>query len=983
MSLKQVCFRNSILLSLALALVAPVTLHSEVILDGSLGPAVALNGPAYVVDADLGQINGSNLFHSFVTFDLSSTESATFTGPGSISNVLGRVTGGSVSNIDGAINMQIPGANLYLVNPSGIVFGPNATLNLSGSFHASTAATIRLGENGSFDATNSGNSVLVSAPPSAFGFLDQPGAISVNQSVLTVPKGKTLSLVAGNVTITGAPRVKQGVIVHPGESGFNCGVSCLQAPGGRIQIASASANTDVPTDLSSADITNFGSNVSIENNYLIDVSDEKAGSVVIRGGAFTINTSEFRADSNGVANATAVAVDIAASGTAQFSNTVVGARIDGTVKSGAITVDAETIELLKGTRLESGSCSGCSGGAGGKIVLKAKHRLALQGVDHNGAGVKVTNNTKSGKNAGNITLTAGVEIKADGATVSSVTESSGNAGDLLLASKRIQIENNSRINSNTGIGGGGQGSGGNGSGGNGSGGNGSGGNGSGGNGSGGNGSGGNGSGGNGSGGNGSGGNGSGGNGSGGNGSGGNGSGGNGSGGGGSGQADGNGGSLLIRAEESITLQQDVKVGTNSNSSGNAGNVLLEAPRVEILDGSRVGSNVDASGDSGNITITATDSLILAGTNGNQNPNKNRGSRITVGSRSTATGNAGSINITATNITLDDGARVTSSTSGAGEGGSLNILADNSITLRGRRLDGLGSSIQAATEIEESEASDIGVPRDANAGTIFIRTGSLNLEPGTEIRTNTSLPGQGGQIEIKAAEINMSGADILSTSTGDGSGDAGNIDIVADNNLNMTNSFIATSAAQADGGNIKLTVSDTLYLLNSNITAKVQGGVGDGGNINIDPIFVVLDNSDITAGAVGGNGGNIQIVSDFFLATPDSTVSASSALAIDGVVDIQAPEEKITRALSALPIDYLDISALLRSRCGVRHVDNVSSFVVSGLSALPIRPEDMQPALYSKSFKGAVNRSSLAVRKLSKHTVSSELMMPYLGCPDRL
>ncbi len=187
MSLKQVCFRNSILLSLALALVTPVTLHSEVIFDGSLGPAVALNGPAYVIDADLGQVSGSNLFHSFVTFELSNAESATFTGPGSISNVLGRVTGGSVSNIDGAINMQIPGANLYLVNPSGIVFGPNATLNLSGSFHASTAATIRLGENGSFDATNSGNSVLVSAPPSAFGFLDQPGAISVNQSVLTVP----------------------------------------------------------------------------------------------------------------------------------------------------------------------------------------------------------------------------------------------------------------------------------------------------------------------------------------------------------------------------------------------------------------------------------------------------------------------------------------------------------------------------------------------------------------------------------------------------------------------------------------------------------------------------------------------------------------------------------------------------------------------------------------------------------------------------
>jgi filamentous hemagglutinin family protein len=922
-------FKEHRYLCIILGAIVSANVNAEVTLDGSLGSAVSLTGPNYMIGEDLGQISGSNLFHSFGAFNLTNTESATFTGPGSISNILGRVTGGSASNIDGTINSQIPGANLYLINPNGIIFGPNATLNVTGSFHATTADYIRLGDSGRFDAANPGNSALVSAPPSAFGFLNQPGAINVDQSVLKVPKGKTLSLVAGNVTITGAPRVKQGSVIHPGEPGFNCGTSCLRAPGGRIQIAGVTANNEVPTDLSAANASSFGADVTIENHSLVDVSDETAGAVIIRAGTFTTNTSEFRADSSGDVNATAVAVDVATSATAEFRDTVVGARSDGTAKSGAIKIDADIIELLDGTRLETGSCSSCDGGAGGKIVLNASNRITLQGVGHDGEGVKVTNNTKSVKNAGDITLIAGMELQADGATVSSITESSGNAGSLTLEAKQIKIENKTLLISDTGAGRGGPGSGGGGTGGGGTG-------------------------------------------------------GGGTGGGGTGQIDGNGGDLFIRAEERITLQQEANVGTNSNSSGNAGNVLLEAPIIEILDGSRLGSNVDASGNSGSITIVATDSLILDGTNGKQDPDRNRGSRITVGSRSTATGDAGSINITATNIIVDDGGRITSSTSGIGEGGSINILADGSVTLRGSRLDGDGSSIQAASEVEENEAGDSNVPRNANAGEIFIQTSSLSLEPGTEIRTNTSLPGLGGRIIIQSGQLNLSGATIQSTSTGDGSGDAGDINITASQNLEMINSSIATSASQADGGNIKLTVSDTVYLLNSDITARVQGGGGSGGNINIDPIFVVLDGSDITADAVGGNGGNIQIISDFFITTPDSSVTASSALGIDGTVDVQAPDEEITGALTALPATFLDASALLRSRCGARIVKHASSFIVSGPGALPIRPEDPQPVFYGESLDQSQTKASKRSRASSQigyAPVSHRLLMSYSNCSE--
>src|SRR5437016_5797890 len=90
----------------------------------------SLTGPNYQIDANLGQQRGGNLFHSFGVFGLNKSETATFTPVGSsqqVNNVIGRVVGGSQSSIDGAIKSTISGANLFLINPSGIVFGPNAT----------------------------------------------------------------------------------------------------------------------------------------------------------------------------------------------------------------------------------------------------------------------------------------------------------------------------------------------------------------------------------------------------------------------------------------------------------------------------------------------------------------------------------------------------------------------------------------------------------------------------------------------------------------------------------------------------------------------------------------------------------------------------------------------------------------------------------------------------------------------------------------
>ena len=98
-------------------------------------------------------------------------ESATFSGPRDVQNVLSRITGGGRSLIDGAIRSDIAGANVYLLNPAGVVFGPNAKVDISGSLAVTTADYLKLGGGGRFDAARPAESILTSAPVEAFGFL--------------------------------------------------------------------------------------------------------------------------------------------------------------------------------------------------------------------------------------------------------------------------------------------------------------------------------------------------------------------------------------------------------------------------------------------------------------------------------------------------------------------------------------------------------------------------------------------------------------------------------------------------------------------------------------------------------------------------------------------------------------------------------------------------------------------------------------------
>jgi hypothetical protein len=119
---------------------------------------------------------------------------------------------------------------------------------------------------------------------------------------------------------------------------------------------------------------------------------------------------------------------------------------------------------------------------------------------------------------------------------------------------------------------------------------------------------------------------------------------------------------------------------------------------------------------------------------------------------------------------------------------------------------------------------------------------------------------------------------------------------------------------------------SIHLVNSKITTSVKAGAGDGGDINIDPVFVVLDASDILANAHDGNGGDIEIITNHLIKTPDSVIKASSVKGVDGRIQINAPDSQINGELSSAPIEFLNAAAILPQPCSARVGDDTIRLV---------------------------------------------------------
>jgi large exoprotein involved in heme utilization and adhesion len=115
---------------------------------------------------------------------------------------------------------------------------------------------------------------------------------------------------------------------------------------------------------------------------------------------------------------------------------------------------------------------------------------------------------------------------------------------------------------------------------------------------------------------------------------------------------------------------------------------------------------------------------------------------------------------------------------------------------------------------------------------------------------------------------------------------------------------------------------------------VQSGTGAGGNIMIDPVFLLTNNSTITANAFGGPGGNITIIADNFVPSASTVIEASSALSAPGTIQISSPENNLASSIAQLPRAFVDASRLLRGSCSARREGAPSSFMLAGRGGVP-------------------------------------------------
>ena len=375
---------RSTLLLVGLAVAASHAARAQVVRDGTLGPGkdIQPSGPAYLISPALGETHGPNLFHSFESFSLRDTaagrESAHFEAGTGVQNILARVTGGHESDIDGKLGAD---ANLYLMNPAGIVFGPNASVDVKGSFHATTADSVRLGEGGRFNADPARVNVLTVDPPVAFGFLHAPGAASRIEMDGTLQVGDMashrlsgaspdLSLTAGSVRVDG------------GE---------LDSGGGRIDLVAVASPGEVVAGHAATlpDASGFAElgKVEIRSGQLWTTG---AGSVAIRGSeVLETNASTLLAISDDRDGGT---IDIAARDRIQIEGSMVRSRADGEGRSAAVNVEAPRVEV----RGVDGGAEGLINSAAddgsdrrlGPITVRASESVELSIREASGVGIR-------------------------------------------------------------------------------------------------------------------------------------------------------------------------------------------------------------------------------------------------------------------------------------------------------------------------------------------------------------------------------------------------------------------------------------------------------------------------------------------------------------------------------------------------------------------------------------------------------------------
>jgi len=849
------CLRYLITLFVSPFLISGLLLHPAIITfshaastitsDGTMGTTINQAGNIYNING--GTIKGTNQFHSFGLFSVWTGDTASFNGPSWIANIIGRITGGQQSIIDGTLRSTITRANLYLLNPYGVLFGPNASLDVSGSFHVSTADYLRMTDGAKFYADLGKQSTLSTAPVAAFGFLSNtPAPISIQESYLEVPEGKTLSIIGGDINITGGP------------------TGWLLAPSGRINIASvASPGEVIPVesriapDLQMSSFDRLG-NINLSNLAYLDVSSiSGSGTVVIRGGKLLIENSSIVADTLGDIDGAKKGIDIGIKEDLVANGTLIEASTSGIGQGGDIVINSGSMVMWNSKIESSTNGAGNSGnvevytgslGMGGGSQINTHNDWAISGNagnltvtadsifmtgaydDPSGDQTRLSTRTMGSGRGGDLRVTTGsLEIR-DGAKIETTVDGSGAGGNIDINAESILVSGENALGSTTGIHALTWGS------------------------------------------------------------------------GNAGRIRIDTGNLEVRSGEIDTSSYmwgfspgragDLEVTADrilltgwlagihaTGNDGGAGNIQIRAGRLEVTDGASILSTTGGSGTAGNIEVTAN-SILLSGSYVNLFYSAISSEALFGDS----TGAAGDIRINAQSLEVRDRAQIRAGTQGAGNGGNIEVKAESVLIKDGGGIDayssGSGSSgsidvtagnvvISGVKDIFAANISaDVGESGSGKGGAIRIATNNLEVKDGANISATSYGQGDAGSIIITAKDILLDGGSHFTayiSANARGSGNAGDINI-GTNTLEMRGGaqIQAVTTAEGQGGSVRINAADQVIL--SGIPGGVPGG-NQGGNYNTGVLSSAYGSG--SAGNIQVTAGNLQINDESYIASGTS------------------------------------------------------------------------------------------------------------------
>ncbi len=484
----------------------------------------------------------------------------------------------------------------------------------------------------------------------------------------------------------------------------------------------------------------------------------------------------------------------------------------------------------------------------------------------------------------------------------------------------------------------------------------------------------------------------------------------------SGRADA--GNISVKVDDAVTLTNSSQITTSvaSGGLGIAGDIDILARSALVTDGAQIqsallrptGNLPAAQGRGGNIRVTTSDAVTLSGIG-----STGFSSSLETGTGRETTGNAGNITVNTNQFKILDGAIVAADTSSFGDGGNITVNANTFEALNGGQVvtstAGTGKAGTITLNVRDSftlAGSDPNfTQRSAQVEQRLRQPGETDklsnvigiLDPTSGIFANTAAgsTGDGGSILIDPRQATIRDGAKVSVNS-DGTGNAGNITLQAGTLTLDNGASISAQTTSSQGGNINLQLGDILLLrrgsqISTNAGTALKGG--DGGNININSQFIVAvpeENSDITANAYTGTGGNIQINSNAIFGiqsrpqlTDLSSITASSTLGVAGAVNISTLNtDALQNSLIQLPSNIIDTNALLANSCIVRGKNqSAGTFLITGNGGLPQRPGDAVVSSYptgtvrSVASVGDPTKSATSKRDRRVQKVSTPILEP--------